>query len=102
MTLRTDGPHLEEKFKSDTVSVMATGGRGFNVHGAAFLPDNPRPELGSGFVTRFNVPTLDSGYVWMVDDVKVEQLEAGDHCLVTVTSHAFNQGEGQPGDTGQL
>lgn len=102
MTLKTDGPHLEEKFKSDTASVMATGGRGFNVHGAAFLPDNPRPELGSGIISRFNVPTLDEGYVWIVDDVKVEQQEAGDHCIVTVTSHAFNQGQGEPGDNGQL
>lgn len=104
MELRNDGPHLIEKFKTNTRAVLSTGGKSFNVHGAAFLPDNPRPDIDSNpaFIMRFPTPSTDPGFEWVVEDVEIEQQEAGDHSVMTVRSHSVEWQEDSPLSAGQI
>lgn len=96
MTLRYDGPELVEKFKCKTRAVLTTGGRGFNIFGAKFQPDNARPDISgnASFVSRFPVPTTDPGWSWWVKEVLVEQQQAGDHSIVTVRSSVKDTSQG--------
>ena len=96
MVLRDEGPELTEKFKCKTRAVLTTGGRGFNIFGAVFQPDNKRPDISNNpsFVSRFPVPTTDAGWSWWVRDVEVEQQQAGDHSIVTVRSKVREDSQG--------
>ena len=96
MTLRDDGPERVEQFKCKTRAVLTTGGRGFNIFGAKFQPDNKRPDISANasFVSRFPVPTTDPGWSWWIKDVEVQQQQAGDHSIVTVRSRVRDDSEG--------
>ena len=80
---QNNGDSFTEKFKGP-YSEMINCSNGYVVAGAKFIVGQPRPNLGNRFKIDYNPPSIPIGYYWVVRKIQAEELDSGDHGLLTV------------------
>lgn len=80
-----------EKWKGP-ITAMLNIANGIQVMGVKFVVGVARPTIpqSGNWIRRFDPPTIPSDWFWMVRQVKVEQLPAGDHGMLVVEYVARN------------
>ena len=72
------------------ITAMLHVDNGFRCMGVTFNVGAQRPNIPTSWVRRFPVPSLPSGWFWMVESVRVEEEKAGDHGVLNVAYVAKN------------